>query len=70
VSGLPTAASATAATAAAINGRQRRDTCDLLAAKMRTAGAVRVTSGAAKPTDLRRQHAKRQPPGRRAAAEG
>jgi hypothetical protein len=64
--------SAVAATAAAatMTGRQRRNTCDLPAAKARTAGADRVTSEAAKPIYLRRQHAKRQPPGRRTAAEG
>jgi hypothetical protein len=55
------AAAVTAAAAATISGRQRRDTCNLPATKARTAGAVRVTSEAAKP-HLRRQHAKRQPP--------
>ena len=67
-----TGASATAVTAvaaAAISGRQRRNTCDLLATEARTAGAVRVTSEAAKP-HLRRQRATQQPPGRHAAAEG
>jgi hypothetical protein len=71
-----TGAHATAAMAiatAAIDSRQRRDTCNLLAAKLaakaHAAGADRVTSEAAKP-HLRRQRAKRQPPGRRTVAEG
>jgi hypothetical protein len=55
---------ATTATAAAI--RDRRNT---LPAPTR-APARSVTSEAAKPTHLRRQRAKRQPPGRRVAAEG
>ena len=58
-------ASAVADTAAAttMTGRQRRNTGDLPAAKARTTGADRVTSEAAKPIHLRRQRAKRQPPG-------
>jgi hypothetical protein len=57
-------AAATAATAAAI--RDRRNS---LPAPTR-APARSVTSEAAKPTHLQRQRAKRQPPGRRVAAEG
>ena len=59
-----TGAKAVAATAAAI--RDRRNT---LPAPKR-APARSVTSEAAKPTYLRRQRAKRQPPGRRMAVEG
>ncbi len=63
---LATGAETTAATAAAI--RERRNT--LPAPKRAPARSVRRTSEAAKPTYLRRQRAKRQPPGRRVAVEG
>ena len=63
---LATGAETTAATAAAI--RERRNA--LPAPKRAPARSVRRTSEAAKPTYLRRQRAKRQPPGRRVAVEG
>ena len=65
---LVTGAKATAATAAAMSDRRRRNTCDLPASRRPPARSV--TSEAAKPTYLRRQRAKRQPPGRRVAVEG
>ena len=63
------------ATAAALRAKTERLKAlrlerDAAAPKPAPARSVRRTSQAAKPTYLRRQRAKRQPPGRRVAVEG